>query len=221
MHNMVFYIEIYWNVLFIARYCICQKEWVDNEEEKAEYIGCDNQDCTKHSWYHISCLRNNQKVSGNVFNKPPSKGKAAWFCSSSCIQAVEDGKLAYSKGIVFAGLNQESFKMAIRANDGIRMQIYHKMHLVQLFNKGHKMYFRIYHRILALMANGPPHIRHDLLHNSTVNCRGYKGGNLPLDFVNELLIKSLKGESYTSHCQRQMYCKIRSGESTFPCILCR
>jgi hypothetical protein len=73
------------------------------------------------------------------------------------------------------------------------MKLYHKMHMVQLFNQGHVMYLRIYHRMLAIMANGPPHVVHDLLHNSTVNCRGYNGGNLSMDFVNELLNKVLKG----------------------------
>jgi hypothetical protein len=43
------------------------------------------------------------------------------------------------------------------------------------------------------MENGPPHVVHDLMYNSTVNCRGYIGGNLSMDFVNESLNKVLKG----------------------------
>jgi hypothetical protein len=131
------------------------------------------------------------------FRGPPTLRQKIWYCCDECEIACADKKLLYTKGVIFAGLNHEAFKCAIRSNDGKRMQMYHKMHMIPLFNKKHSLYLRIYHRILALMVNGHPHIRHDLLHNSTLNYRGYEGGNLSFDFVNELLNKVFKGGSGT------------------------
>jgi hypothetical protein len=156
-------------------------------------VGCDNEECEFEEWYHKRCLKSAQGNPSNEYNKPPAARQKLWYCTPKCASKVQDCKYQYSRSIIFAGLNHEAFKSAIRANDGKRMKLYHKLHMVQLFNQGHDMYLRIYHRMLATMENGKPHVVHDLMYNSTVNCRGYYGGNLSLDFVNELLNKVLKG----------------------------
>jgi len=180
--------------LFCFRYCVCDSEW--DVSRIKEYVGCDFRECYHKLWYHKKCLLQVQGKPGNVLRKPPVSVQKKWYCSEDCAKAVGDKKFLYSKAVMFVGMLHESFKSSIKQNDGLRMQMYHKLHLVQFCNSGkkHKMYLRIYHRILALMVNGPPTVRNDLINNSTINFKGYPGGNLSMDFVNEVFNKILKGE---------------------------
>jgi len=178
---------------FVRRYCICKTEWGNSDPKADEYLACDNRECTFAMWYHTSCIREASKRKNSEFRKPPASSKAVWYCTVKCERECADKKLMHTKALMFAGLNLEGFKLGIRYNDAMLMKAFHKFHMIGLVNFNHKMYIRIYHRILALLEVAPAHVVHDLLHNSTVNYKGYPGGNLEMDFVNEVMNKIYKG----------------------------
>jgi len=177
----------------LARYCICDTLW--DKKRIKEYIGCDNSECGYKLWYHKCCLNSAQKNPENPYRRPAVSKKKKWYCSADCAKHVTDKKYLYSKAVMFLGMLHECFKQSIKQNDGRRMQVYHKLHMIQFCNNGvnHPLYLRIYHRILSLMENGPPSVRNDLLNNSTINFKGFPGGNLSMDFVNEVFNKIMKG----------------------------
>lgn len=82
---------------------------------------------------------------------------------------------------------------AVREADGDAMLSFWKFDLVHLFGNKHPKYVILAHRLLAAV-NGwlPPKLRHDLIHNRTVNYSGGMGRSLPLDFTNEILNRLFK-----------------------------
>ncbi|KAH3741064.1 hypothetical protein DPMN_047782 [Dreissena polymorpha] len=163
-------------------------------------IGCAAETmCKKVEWYHIRCF--------GIYPKNPPKGR--WFCTDDCrsmmgkkgkvekkrqdVRPNVDFKQNYTKSILWCGLNLLCRRDAVREADGQAMLTFWKFDLVHFFWHRHPKYVILAHRPLAAV-NGwlPEKLRHDLIHNRTVNYAGGVGRNLPMDFMNEILNRLFK-----------------------------
>jgi hypothetical protein len=124
-------------------------------------------------WYHVQCLRLQTTAK---YRRPPADSKIdekKYYCTKACEENCKDKKFLYSKAFINAGLHFEGYRDSIRTNDGLRMNAYNKMHLIQFHNYKHSVYFK-YSAIWLAMKEGwsKPNCAFDLLHNSTVNISG-------------------------------------------------
>lgn len=139
-------------------------------------------------------LRSGKTKPREYIEQKVSIATTKWYCTQECFEST-DLIVDYSKAIIFGFLNHEVYRNAIRENDGEKMNIYNKLHLVHLYNRSLGTSFRIWHRLIA-MINGlaPNHIRHDLLWNSTVNIKGLPATNLEVDFYHEFVNRVWKSK---------------------------
>ena len=170
-------------------YCECQTDLGSDEP----MIGCSAEGfCTRFEWYHIRCL--------NIKSVP--KGK--WYCCDACkglskskrskkVSSRHDFIYKHNIALIWRGLNLLCRRDAVREADGEAMMSFRKFDLVHFFGNKHPKYVILAHRLLA-SVNGwlSPKLRHEIVHNRTVNYGGGMGRNLPLDFMNELLNRLFK-----------------------------
>lgn len=171
---------------FVSRNCICKESSSNPSGE--DWIGCYNVNCKYECWYHRSCLENDIRERGkkgepqNYLSPPKAQRKIGAkkqftknFCTKDCEAEYEDELLRYYIInyyiiilIIFAGLNQQCYKSAIRFNNGDLMVAFSKLHMIQFYNKNHSVYFCIWHKTLSMIAGcAPPHVSHDLVWNAT------------------------------------------------------
>ena len=172
------------------RFCECQTDRGSDEP----MIGCSAETlCTRFEWYHMRCV--------NIKSIP--KGK--WYCCDACkaLSKTKRGQKPSSSkydyvykhniALIWKGLNLLCRRDAVREADGEAMLSFWKFDLVHFFGTKHPKYVILAHRLIAAV-NGwlSPKLRHDLVHNRTVNYGGGMGRNLPLDFMNEILNRLFK-----------------------------
>lgn len=178
-------------------YCNCHIDLGMDEP----MIGCSAEtECLGNEWYHMKC------VGFNEDNAPTGD----WYCQEACkpkkrkgkkgkkkskkdVKPVNDTKYNYSRALCWFGLNLLCRRDAVREADGEAMMSHWRIDLVHFFRTKHPKYLILAHRLIASI-NGwlPEKLRHDLIHNRTVNYGGGIGRNLPMDFMNEILNRLFK-----------------------------
>ncbi|KAJ8297376.1 hypothetical protein KUTeg_023907 [Tegillarca granosa] len=160
-------------------------------------IFCDNRKCKRGQWFHLDCV--------NLLEDEVPEG--AWFCSDICKKSklsktskkktmasrLSDGKKEYARAVMWRGLNHMVRKDAIREGDGERMITHWKFDLLEFYDHSHPKYFIFCHRLLS-DVNGAvsPRLKHSLIWNRTVNPKGGKGNNIPMDLQMEFFNREYK-----------------------------
>ena len=147
--------------------------------------------CAGKIWYHLECLQ----------MRSAPRGK--WVCPD-CVSSekMHDGKLAYTKLLLWMGLNDKIRHAAFQRNDGNATMRHWRVDLTEFHARGHHKYFILAHRLLSFMNGAAsPQLSHSLKWNRTVNVSGGPNRNLEMDPYMEMLNRAYKESSRASKGQ--------------------
>lgn len=178
------------------KFCSCK-----TERAGTQMIFCDNRKCSRGQWFHLECVNLTE-------DEVPDD---AWFCSANCKKVkigkvtkekrksvsirLTDSKREYSRSLIWRGLNHMVRKDAIKEGDGERIILHWKFDLLEFYDKSHPKYFIFCHRLLSnINGAASDRLKHTLMWNRTVNPKGGRGNNIPMDLQMEFYNKEYKGK---------------------------